>query len=101
MDQTTIFLLAGIFVLILGGVLLYAARTNDKVAGLIPPEVAARLLDQGDRLLQVALTNAASTPSEFDDQALITLLSLRGWRVTGDADSGYVVTKDSNNEASG
>lgn len=94
MDQTTVFLLAGILILALGSVLVYAARTNDKVAALIPPDVAARLLDQGDRLLQVALTNAAVTPSEFDDQALITLLSLRGWKVTGDADSGYVVTKD-------
>lgn len=96
MTDTAVYAIVVGAVFMVLAVLYFAHLSNLNIAKLIPQStldtIESLLATQGDRFLQAGLTTAATTPTPFDDQFFITGLELRGWKVTGDPETGYTVT---------
>lgn len=87
-------------VIILAGLLIGAFLLNSRLTGflatLVPPEVAAKIYQDGVRFgFQIALNQAARTPGTLDDEFFEEMARLRGLQVTKRADGTYDVIQPS------
>lgn len=91
MDPTLVYVVLAFAVFAVVGILLYARTTNAEIAKLVSPDIVHRLLNIADNALKAGLMQAATTESTDDDQYFILGLQLRGWKVTGNPDTGYIL----------
>ena len=87
----------GVLGLLLVGAMIYSSTITRYLATLVPPETASAIYASGVRFgLQVALNQAAQTPSPLDDEFFSEMARLRGLQVTRRIDGTYEVTQTQN-----
>jgi hypothetical protein len=86
-----------VLAILLVGAMVYASSITRFLAQLVPPETASAIYASGVRFgLQVALNQAAQTPSQLDDGFFEEMARLRGLQVTKHVDGTYEVTQNLN-----
>jgi hypothetical protein len=87
----------GVLAILLVGAMIYSSTITRYLATLVPPETASAIYASGVRFgLQVALNQAAQTPSPLDDEFFVEMARLRGLTVIKRVDGTYEVAQSQN-----
>src|SRR5687768_15898571 len=87
----------GVLAILLVGAMIYSSTITRYLATLVPPETASAIYASGVRFgLQVALNQAAQTPSPLDDEFFVEMARMRGLTVIKRIDGTYDVTQNQN-----